>query len=38
MKPPIQRVNFDFDLDMLKALDQLARKVNISRQAGCIGA
>ena len=33
MKPPIQRVNVDFSLDMLKELDDLARELNISRQA-----
>jgi hypothetical protein len=33
MKPPIQRVNVDFNLDMLKELDDLARELNISRQA-----
>jgi hypothetical protein len=33
MKSPIQRVNVDFSLDMLKELDDLARELNISRQA-----
>ena len=33
MKPPIQRVNVDFSLDMLKELGDLARELNISRQA-----
>jgi len=33
MKPPIQRVNVDFTLDMLKELDAIARDLNISRQA-----
>ncbi len=33
MKPPIQRVNVDFSLDMLKELDDLAKELNISRQA-----
>ena len=33
MRPPIQRVNVDFTLDMLKELDAIARDLNISRQA-----
>ncbi|MFW6178441.1 MAG: ribbon-helix-helix protein, CopG family, partial [Desulfohalobiaceae bacterium] len=33
MKPSIQRVNVDFSIDMLKELDDLARELNISRQA-----
>jgi hypothetical protein len=33
MKPPVQRVNVDFTVDMLKELDELARELNISRQA-----
>ena len=33
MRPPIQRVNVDFALDMLKELDAIARGLNISRQA-----
>jgi hypothetical protein len=33
MKPPIQRVNVDFTLDMLKELDGIAKELNISRQA-----
>ena len=33
MRPPIQRVNVDFTLDMLKELDAIARSLNISRQA-----
>ena len=33
MSPPIQRVNVDFTLDMLKELDAIARDLNISRQA-----
>lgn len=33
MRSPIQRVNVDFSLDMLKELDDLARELNISRQA-----
>ena len=33
MRPPIQRVNVDFTLDMLKELDTVARYLNISRQA-----
>ncbi len=33
MRPPNQRVNVDFTLDMLKELDAIARDLNISRQA-----
>ena len=33
MRPPIRRVNVDFTLDMLKQLDDLAKELNISRQA-----
>jgi hypothetical protein len=33
MMPPIQRVNVDFTLPMLKELDEEARELNISRQA-----
>jgi len=33
MRPPVQRVNVDFTLDMLKELDDIAKKMNISRQA-----
>jgi hypothetical protein len=33
MKPPIQRVNVDFTVDMLLELDEFARELNISRQA-----
>jgi len=33
MKPSVQRVNVDFTVDMLKELDELARELNISRQA-----
>ena len=33
MRPPVQRVNVDFALDMLKELDAVARELNISRQA-----
>ncbi len=33
MKPPIQRVNVDFAVDMLKELDAIAGELNISRQA-----
>jgi len=33
MRPPIQRVNVDFTLDMLKELDDIAKKMNVSRQA-----
>jgi len=33
MKPAIQRVNVDFSVDMLKELDDLAKELNISRQA-----
>jgi hypothetical protein len=33
MRPPVQRVNVDFTLDMLKELDAVAKELNISRQA-----
>jgi hypothetical protein len=33
MKPPVQRVNVDFTVDMLKELDEFANELNISRQA-----
>lgn len=33
MYPAIQRVNVDFNVDMLKELDTVARELNISRQA-----
>jgi hypothetical protein len=33
MKPPVNRVNVDFTLDMLKELDAVAMELNISRQA-----
>ena len=33
MKPPIQRVNVDFTVDMLQELDEFAGELNISRQA-----
>jgi hypothetical protein len=33
MKPAIQRVNVDFNQDMLKELDAVANELNISRQA-----
>jgi hypothetical protein len=33
MMPPIQRVNVDFTVPMLKELDETARELNISRQA-----
>ncbi len=33
MKPPVQRVNVDFTVDMLKELDEFAGELNISRQA-----
>lgn len=32
-KNNIQRVNVDFNIDMLKELDDLAKELNISRQA-----
>ena len=32
-KDKIQRVNVDFNLEMLKELDGLARELNVSRQA-----
>ena len=33
MVKPIQRVNVDFTLEMLTELDEIARQLNISRQA-----
>jgi len=33
MMPPIQRVNVDLTLPMLKELDDEARALNVSRQA-----
>ena len=33
MKYPIQRVNVDFTVEMLKELDEMAGELNISRQA-----
>ena len=33
MRPPVQRVNVDFTVDMLQELDEFARELNISRQA-----
>ena len=33
MMPPIQRVNVDFALDMLRELDTAASELNVSRQA-----
>ncbi|MBW8003540.1 MAG: CopG family transcriptional regulator [Planctomycetes bacterium] len=33
MKYPTQRVNVDFTVEMLKELDEMAGKLNISRQA-----
>ena len=33
MRPPVKRVNVDFTLYMIKELDAVARKLNISRQA-----
>lgn len=33
MKPPVQRVNVDFTVDMLNELDEFAKELNISRQA-----
>jgi hypothetical protein len=33
MMPPIQRVNVDFTVPMLKELDEVARDLNVSRQA-----
>ena len=33
MKPAIQRVNVDFNVEMLKELDLIAKELNISRQA-----
>jgi len=33
MRKPIQRVNVDFTINMLHELDELAKELNISRQA-----
>ena len=33
MRPPVQRVNVDFTLNMLKELDDMAKELNVSRQA-----
>jgi hypothetical protein len=33
MKNPVQRVNVDFTVEMLKELDDVAGELNISRQA-----
>jgi metal-responsive CopG/Arc/MetJ family transcriptional regulator len=33
MKPAIQRVNVDFNVEMLKELGTIAKELNISRQA-----
>ena len=33
MKPPVQRVNVDFTIGMVKELDAIAKELNISRQA-----
>ena len=33
MMPPVQRVNVDFSQEMLRELDDAARRLNISRQA-----
>jgi hypothetical protein len=33
IKHPVQRVNVDFTVDMLKELDKVAGELNISRQA-----
>ena len=33
MKHPVQRVNVDFTVEMLKELDDVASELNISRQA-----
>ena len=33
MKKPIQRVNVDFTVEMLRELDLVAAELNISRQA-----
>ena len=33
MMPPIQRVNVDFTVPMLNELDDVARELNVSRQA-----
>jgi metal-responsive CopG/Arc/MetJ family transcriptional regulator len=33
MKYPIHRVNVDFTADILKELDEIAKELNVSRQA-----
>lgn len=33
MKYPLQRVNVDFTIEMLQELDNLAKELNVSRQA-----
>ena len=33
MRQPIQRVNVDFTINMLHELDELAKELNVSRQA-----
>jgi len=33
MKPPLKKVNVDFTIDMLKELDNIAKELNVSRQA-----
>ncbi len=33
IRPPVQRVNVDFTIEMLRELDEFARELNISRQA-----
>ena len=33
MNQPIQRVNVDFNIDMLHELDEMAKELNVSRQA-----
>jgi hypothetical protein len=33
IKHPVQRVNVDFSVEMLKELDEIAAELNISRQA-----
>jgi hypothetical protein len=33
MRQPIQRVNVDFTIEMLHELDELAKELNVSRQA-----
>jgi hypothetical protein len=33
IKHPVQRVNVDFSVEMLKELDEVAAELNISRQA-----